>query len=130
VVKLLKSDSCVTQDHFRKVVKPSYTNVFRDRGGLIGVVEFENQDDLDLAIRKLDDTEFKNPFERCYVRVIDDSDYKRDRRSRSRSRFATAIAGPGCPTFASAFSMFNKNVLYEGGEKCLPCAACCAGPLV
>lgn len=77
------------QDHFRKVVKPSYTNVFRDRGGLIGVVEFENQEDLDLAIRKLDDTEFKNPFERCYVRVIDDSDYKKDRgRSRSRSRLA------------------------------------------
>ena len=68
------------------MVKPSYTNVFRDRSGLIGVVEFENQDDLDLAIRKLDDTEFKNPFERCFVRVIDDSDYKSRNGGTARSR--------------------------------------------
>lgn len=90
-----------TQDHFRKVVKPSYTNVFRDRGGVIGVVEFDSRDDMKRAIRKLDDTEFKNPFEKAYVRVIDDSDggggggggsrggrsvSRSPRRSRSRGR--------------------------------------------
>lgn len=78
------------QDHFRKVVKPAYTNVYRDRGGLVGVVEFENQEDLDLAIRKLDDTEFRNPFERSYIRIKDESDHRaRGGRSRSRSRQAS-----------------------------------------
>lgn len=78
-----------SQDHFRKIVTPSFTNVFRDRGSIVGVVEFETRDDLDRAIRKLDDTEFKNPFDRAYIRLVDDSDSRRSRsysRSRSRSR--------------------------------------------
>ena len=65
------------QDHFRKVCTPNYVNVFRDRGGVIGVVEFDTPEDLARAIRKLDDTEFRNPFERAYIRVHDDSDNKR-----------------------------------------------------
>lgn len=56
---------------------PNYVNVFRDRGGVIGVVEFDTPEDLARAIRKLDDTEFRNPFERAYIRVHDDSDTKR-----------------------------------------------------
>ena len=47
------------------------------------MVEFDTRDDLERAIRKLDDTEFKNPFDRAFVRVVDDSD---DMRNRSRSR--------------------------------------------
>ena len=42
-------------------------------------------------VRKLDDTEFRNPFERAYIRVYDDSDSSRIRardRLRSRSRCA------------------------------------------
>ena len=75
------------QDHFRKVVKPSYTNVVRDRGGAMGIVEFETADDLERAIRKLDDTEFRNPFDRNYIRIVeDDAGRGRGRRSRSRSR--------------------------------------------
>ncbi len=46
------------------MVKPSYTNVVPDRGGAMGVVEFETAEDLERAIRKLDDTEFRNPFDR------------------------------------------------------------------
>lgn len=47
------------------------------------MVEFSCQEDMDLALRKLDDTEFKNPFDRAYVRLIDDS--RSDARNRSRS---------------------------------------------
>lgn len=83
------------QDHFRKVCTPNYVNVFRDRGGVLGVVEFDTPEDLARAIRKLDDTEFRNPFERAYIRVVDDSDDKRNHgkrsRSRSRSRRAPAL---------------------------------------
>lgn len=61
------------KDHFRRVVKPNYTNVFRDRDGVIGIVEFDTQDDLQYAIRKLDDTEFKNPFDRSRIRLVDES---------------------------------------------------------
>ncbi|KFM23328.1 Pre-mRNA-splicing factor SF2 [Auxenochlorella protothecoides] len=53
------------KDHFRKVCTPSYTNVIRERGEAVGVVEFDNEEDMDRAIRKLDDTEFKNPFEKA-----------------------------------------------------------------
>jgi hypothetical protein len=42
------------QDHFRKSRKPSYTNVFHDRGGIVGVVEFETKEDLKAAIHDLD----------------------------------------------------------------------------
>eukprot|EP00887_Chlorella_sp_A99_P005941 scaffold29.g5941.t1 len=60
------------KDFFRQVITPSYTNVFRDHDGVIGIVEFENSDDMDRAIRKLDDTEFRNPFDRTYVRIYED----------------------------------------------------------
>lgn len=46
------------------------------------MVEFDTREDLERAIRKLDDTEFKNPFDRAFIRVIDES----DDRGRSRSR--------------------------------------------
>ena len=73
------------------MVKPTFTNVYRDRGGLVGVVEFDNQDDLDLAIRKLDDTEFRNPFDNAYIRIRDESDAGKRDRSRSRCvRHSTA----------------------------------------
>lgn len=39
------------KDHFRRVVTPSYTNVIRERGQAIGVVEFETEDDMERAIR-------------------------------------------------------------------------------
>ena len=39
------------QDHFRKVCTPNYVNVFRDRGGVIGVVEFDTPEDLARAVR-------------------------------------------------------------------------------
>lgn len=46
----------------RKAAKPLYTDVRTDRDGkTIGIVEFETFDDMKLAIRKLDDTEFDNP---------------------------------------------------------------------
>ena len=42
------------QDHFRKSRKPSYTNVFHDRDGVVGVVEFDTREDLKTAIADLD----------------------------------------------------------------------------
>jgi hypothetical protein len=39
------------QDFIRQTCKPAYTNVFRDRDGVTGVVEFETADDMDRTIR-------------------------------------------------------------------------------
>lgn len=90
------------KDYFRTAGDIIYADVDK-RGG--GVVEFSSRSDQERAIEKLDDSEFKNPFEKSYVRVKkpkeqmtdeelererkraerDERD-KRDRRSRSRSR--------------------------------------------
>ena len=56
---------------------------------MMGIVDYATRDDLKYALRKLDDTEFRNPFEKCYIRVKEDTrgGDERDRsRSRSRSR--------------------------------------------
>ena len=34
-----------------------------------GVVEFSNREDMESAVRKLDDTEFKNRYDQSYIRV-------------------------------------------------------------
>ncbi len=33
--------------------------VFRDRHGMMGIVDYASKDDMKYALRKLDDTEFK-----------------------------------------------------------------------
>jgi len=48
--------------------------------GTYGLVDYTNSDDMKYAIRKLDDTEFKNPWARTHIRV------KYYDRSPSRSR--------------------------------------------
>lgn len=45
--------------------------MYRERGEAIGVAEFETMDDMRYAIKKLDDTEFKNPFEKSYIRIVE-----------------------------------------------------------
>lgn len=50
-----------------------------------GVVEYSNEDDMEHAVRKLDDTEFRNSKDSSYVRVKF-ADRGRDRQRRSSSR--------------------------------------------
>ncbi|XP_059652390.1 serine/arginine-rich splicing factor SR30-like [Cornus florida] len=70
------------KDHMRRAGDVSFSQVFRDRDGMRGIVDYTNYSDMNYAIRKLDDTLFRNQFERAYVRVMEyDS-----RRSLSRSR--------------------------------------------
>lgn len=69
------------KDFMRKAGDVVYTDV--DRNG-DGVVEFSNRDDMEHAIRTLDDTEFKNYNESTFIRVK--SAKKRDRSPDSRSR--------------------------------------------
>ncbi|XP_038879705.1 serine/arginine-rich splicing factor SR30-like [Benincasa hispida] len=69
------------KDHMRRAGDVCFSEVFRDRGGMAGIVDYTNYDDMKYAIRKLDDSEFRNAFSRAYVRV---KEYD-SRRSYSRS---------------------------------------------
>ncbi|KAK2965506.1 hypothetical protein RJ640_008856 [Escallonia rubra] len=58
------------KDHMRAAGDVCFAQVFRDGDGAMGIVDYTNYEDMRYAIRKLDDTEFRNPFGRSYIRVI------------------------------------------------------------
>ncbi|PWA92835.1 nucleotide-binding alpha-beta plait domain-containing protein [Artemisia annua] len=70
------------KDHMRRAGDVCFSQVFRDRDGMRGIVDYTNYDDMKYAIRKLDDSLFRNQFSKAYIRV---EEYDR-RRSYSRSR--------------------------------------------
>uniref|UniRef100_A0A7N0UGY2 RRM domain-containing protein n=1 Tax=Kalanchoe fedtschenkoi TaxID=63787 RepID=A0A7N0UGY2_KALFE len=72
------------KDHMRAAGDVCFSQVFRDGKGTTGIVDYANYEDMKYAIKKLDDSEFRNAFSRGYVRVKE-YDSQRDR-SRSRSR--------------------------------------------
>ncbi|PKA57970.1 Pre-mRNA-splicing factor SF2 [Apostasia shenzhenica] len=76
------------KDHMRKAGDVCFAQVFRDGDGAMGLVDYTNYDDMKYAVRKLDDTEFKNPFARSFIRVkvYDGSMSRSPSRSPSRSR--------------------------------------------
>ncbi|PQP95157.1 serine/arginine-rich splicing factor SR34A [Prunus yedoensis var. nudiflora] len=57
------------KDHMRKAGDVCFAEVSRDSEGTYGLVDYTNSDDMKYAIRKLDDTEFKNPWTRSYIRA-------------------------------------------------------------
>uniref|UniRef100_A0ACD5WQJ6 Uncharacterized protein n=2 Tax=Avena sativa TaxID=4498 RepID=A0ACD5WQJ6_AVESA len=74
------------KDHMRKAGDVCFSEVYREGGGTIGIVDYTNYDDMKYAIRKLDDTEFKNAFSRAPIRVKEYAGKKSRSYSRSRSR--------------------------------------------
>lgn len=70
------------KDHMRRAGDVCFSDVYREAGATIGIVDYTNYEDMKHAIRKLDDSEFRNAFSRAYIRV---REYDA-RRSRSRSR--------------------------------------------
>ncbi|XP_060219252.1 serine/arginine-rich splicing factor SR30-like [Lycium barbarum] len=69
------------KDHMRRAGDVCFSQVFRDRDGMRGIVDYTNYDDMKYAIKKLDDSLFRNQFSRAYIRV----DKYDKRRSYSRS---------------------------------------------
>nr|DAD38079.1 TPA_asm: hypothetical protein HUJ06_008720 [Nelumbo nucifera] len=74
------------KDHMRRAGDVCFSQVFRDGGGTTGVVDYTNYEDMKYAIRKLDDSEFRNAFSRAYIRVKEYDSRRSLSRSRSRSR--------------------------------------------
>ncbi|XP_020277326.1 serine/arginine-rich-splicing factor SR34-like isoform X2 [Asparagus officinalis] len=74
------------KDHMRRAGDVCFSEVFRDGGGTTGIVDYSNYDDMKYAIRKLDDSEFRNAFSRAYIRVKEHDRKRSLSRSPSRSR--------------------------------------------
>ncbi|XP_038683607.1 serine/arginine-rich splicing factor SR34B-like isoform X2 [Tripterygium wilfordii] len=86
------------KDHMRRAGDVCFSQVFRDGSGTTGVVDYANYDDMKYALKKLNNSEFRNAFSRSYVRVKEydsksspghprgRSDSRSHSRSRSRSR--------------------------------------------
>merc|ERR1712168_461463 len=83
------------KDHMREAGDVVYADVFRDG---MGIVEYSRKDDMEWALKNLDDTKFKShEGESSFIRVKVDGGVSRRsrsrsprRRSRSRSRSSTS----------------------------------------
>ncbi|CAH2039080.1 unnamed protein product [Thlaspi arvense] len=73
------------KDHMRKGGDVCFSQVYRDGRGTTGVVDYTCYEDMKYAVKKLDDTEFRNAFSHGYVRVRE-HDSRKDSRSPSRGR--------------------------------------------
>lgn len=73
------------KDHMRRAGDVCFSQVYRKGCGTVGVVDYTSYEDMKYAVRKLDDSEFRNPFARSYIRVREDKGH-RSSYSRSRSR--------------------------------------------
>ncbi|TKV96180.1 hypothetical protein SEVIR_9G412400v4 [Setaria viridis] len=84
------------KDHMRKAGDVCFSEVYREGGGTVGIVDYTNYDDMKYAIKKLDDTEFRNAFGRAYIRVkeYDGKRGRSDSRSRSPSRSYSRSRSP------------------------------------
>ncbi|GJZ83979.1 serine/arginine-rich splicing factor SR34-like protein isoform X2 [Tanacetum coccineum] len=82
------------------------------KGGVLettGIADYTNYDDMKYAIRKLDDTEFRNAFSRAYIRVKEyDSRHSRSlSRSRSRSKSPKAKSSRRSRSLSKSASSFG-----------------------
>ncbi|KAK4767404.1 hypothetical protein SAY86_015154 [Trapa natans] len=78
------------KDHMRRGGDVCFSQVFNEGKGTSGIVDYTNYEDMKYAIKKLDDSEFRNAFSRSYIRVKE-YDSKRNSsispiRGRSHSR--------------------------------------------
>ncbi|KAJ4802124.1 Serine/arginine-rich-splicing factor SR34 [Rhynchospora pubera] len=81
------------KDHMHRAGDVCFSDVYREGGGTVGIVDYTNYDDMKYAIKKLDDSEFRNAFSRAYIRVRE-YDLKRHSLSRSRSRSRSYTRSP------------------------------------
>ncbi|KAI7750063.1 hypothetical protein M8C21_007486 [Ambrosia artemisiifolia] len=100
------------KDHMRRAGDVCFSQVFRDRDGMRGIVDYTNYDDMKYAIRKLDDSLFRNQFSKAYIRV---EEYDRRHgyyRSRSPSPYYSRSRSP-----SRSHSYDSRSRSYSPREK-------------
>ncbi|KAM9329907.1 serine/arginine-rich splicing factor 9 [Gastrophryne carolinensis] len=93
------------KDHMREAGDVCYADVHKDG---MGIVEFIRKEDMEYALRKLDDTKFRShEGETSYIRVMAErnTSYSRSR-SRSRGRDASPYQSRRSPRYASPFRQY------------------------
>jgi len=70
------------KDFARKAGDVAYTDVSQSRGKKVGVIEYTNREDMEYALRKLDNTKLDG----MYVRLEEEGQGRRGSRSPKRSR--------------------------------------------
>ncbi|CAA0834672.1 Serine/arginine-rich splicing factor SR30 [Striga hermonthica] len=76
------------KDHMRRAGDVGFSEVYRDRDGMRGIVDYTNYSDMKYAIRKLDDSLFRNQYSRAYIRVEEYEARRSYSRSPSRSPYS------------------------------------------
>ncbi|KAI3756972.1 hypothetical protein L6452_04504 [Arctium lappa] len=84
------------KDHMRRAGDVCFAEVSCDSEGTFALVDYTNYEDMEYAIRKLDETEFENPWTKTHIRVrkYNRSPSRSPIRSRSRSRSSKSLQQP------------------------------------
>ncbi|KAK4750938.1 hypothetical protein SAY87_004420 [Trapa incisa] len=93
------------KDHMRRAGDVCFSEVYRDRKGVSGIVDYTSYDDMKYAIRKLDDSLFRNAFSRAYIRV---QEYD-SRRSYSRSPSHSPYSRSRSPSYDHSYSSRSRS---------------------
>ncbi|PQM42866.1 serine/arginine-rich splicing factor SR30 isoform X1 [Prunus yedoensis var. nudiflora] len=102
------------KDHMRRAGDVCFSQVFRDRGGMTGIVDYTNYDDMRYAIRKLDDSEFKNAFSRAYIRVKEYDSRRSYSRSPSYDMRRSYSRSPSRSPYMSRSQSRSRSYSYGG----------------
>ncbi|XP_024024320.1 serine/arginine-rich splicing factor SR30 isoform X1 [Morus notabilis] len=105
------------KDHMRRVGDVCFSQVFRDRRGMTGIVDYTNYDDMKYAIRKLDDSEFRNAFSRTYIRVREYYSRRSYSRSPSYDSRRSYSRSPSCSPYRSRSPSYSYG--YRGRSRSL-----------
>ncbi|XP_051123828.1 serine/arginine-rich splicing factor SR30 isoform X3 [Andrographis paniculata] len=124
------------KDHMRQAGDVCFSQVYRDRDGMRGVVDYTNYDDMKYAIKKLDDSLFRNRYSRAYIRV-DEYDSRRSYSrspsrskspySRSRSPYRTSD-GKGRSRSASPRGKHSRRSSYRSRSRSISSRSRSASP--
>ncbi|KAF0887820.1 hypothetical protein E2562_004041 [Oryza meyeriana var. granulata] len=104
------------KDHMRKAGDVCFSEVYREGSGTVGIVDYTNYDDMKYAIKKLDDSEFRNAFSHSHIRVKEYDgkrarSYSRSRSpSRSRSKSRSLSKSPRARRSASRSRSRSRSV--------------------
>ncbi|KAL6964723.1 hypothetical protein U1Q18_035781 [Sarracenia purpurea var. burkii] len=105
------------KDHMRRAGDVCFSQVFRDRDGMRGIVDYTNYDDMKYAIRKLDDSLFRNQFSRAYIRVKKYDSRRSYSRSPSRSPYYSRNRSPSRSPYYSRNRSPSHSYSYSSKSR-------------